>query len=472
MSTVANIPIPSPPQIMKDLFPNGLTAPLGLNACWTAKVLLTPFSSGTVSVAGGPSDQVTIGQLTYEAAAGFQLMRAGLFLLESQVYFDYLFLSKNGVNQWWALVSDPANPDVLPTAAFGPYECAATVPLPNFLADYGFSNVGRWEIHGEPAIAFSARREAQAGTWVWFDAQDKQPSRMMNVDSVNDFQIPILGAYYLADFPKWTSMPATNLQQVLAACPQGTSQPGPSLMLTLSDIEKAMSGSSAGQGQLCSLAQIQAQISGISYPAKAPITPAWTDKVSSVCYMVGQDIYPYYCQLWYDWNAGMQVTVFVTQDAGGTYTQRQDMYLPKGQVGPAANYVWNGDEWTTNCCTADGGVVPMSVPNFVQVAEGQCRAVIADNPYFGDLSIWTVQLGVQGGTTSDFWYWFNDAMQGVVFSLAPAGSLTLIDYQTFVQNGDIPAAYLDSPCNGIPVCGSDAAPQSSKLKIVPSMRVR
>jgi hypothetical protein len=110
----------------------------------------------------------------------------------------------------------------------------------------------------------------------------------------------------------------------------------------------------------------------------------------------------------------------------------------------------------------------MSVPNFVQEAGGRCRAVIGNNPYFAandTISIWSVMLGAETGW-SDFWYWFNSAQQGIVFSLAPASSLTMIDYQTFVQNPTFAPGTFAEPQSGVPQCPSSAAAQLQKVMFI------
>lgn len=469
MDTSPLIPVPSPESIMSTLFPNGVTAPLSLNQIWSAQILLTPFGGGNGNATVNPSDQLAVAQLTYEQTNSGQLMRISMYLVESLIYFDFLFSSTTAGNEWWWLVSDPQNPQALPSAAFGPYAMSAEVPPCNLLAENGFSHVGSWRIHGETCTAFSAHREAPAGTWYCFDEQSNQISRIMNVDSVNDFAVPILGAYYLVDFPAVQVAASSNLRQVLALCPSGAIQPGPSPMRTLNDIEQAMAESPAGPQISCTPQQLQAVIPGLSMPTTPPSPPAWTDKVSSTCYMIGQDLYPYFCQVWYDWTAGMQVTVLVSQDSNNAYTQRQDMFLPKGVVGPVAIYEWAGTAWTPSCCQAGGGTVPMPVPDFVQADSGKCRATITNNPYFGSISIWSVRMGDPSQWT-DFWYWFNAQQQGVVFSMAPAGSLTMIDYQTFVQNGTIPASYLQDPCSQVPACPQSPSAAQAKGQFTPGSR--
>jgi hypothetical protein len=195
--------------------------------------------------------------------------------------------------------------------------------------------------------------------------------------------------------------------------------------------------------------------------------------------MMGQDTYPYYCQVYYDYTINQsQTSVFVTQGTVGSnlYNSRQDMVLPLGTLGPALNYDWNdaNSQWDAGCYSPgginppSGGVVPMPVPNFVQAGGGLCRAVVQDNPYFGpgQVTIWSVMLAGQSGS-SDFWYWFDSQQRGVVFSLAPAASLTMIDYQTFVQNPVFQSCIFDEPTSGLPICGSAVNERRQKLMLIP-----
>ena len=102
---------------------------------------------------------------------------------------------------------------------------------------------------------------------------------------------------------------------------------------------------------------------------------------------------------------------------------------------------------------AGRGVVPMPVPDFVRAGKGKCRAVLTHNPHFGSLSIWSVALGDENGPwNSNFWYWFNPQDCGVIFSLAPPHSLTMIDYQTIVRDAVIDPHILESPCAQLPTC--------------------
>jgi hypothetical protein len=453
------ISVPSPQQIRSGLFPNGVLPPATLPAAWSAKVLLTPFGGDSRSPAL-VSDQLVIGNIScVSPTPNERYMRCGLYLLETLNYYDFFFRTANGVTQWWWLVSDPGYSSDTPTGAFGPFTSTASVPGIDFLTTNQFTHAGSWNLHGKIHNAFSARNNARAaGTWYSFNSASGGLSRVMNIDNRNDFGIAVLGAYYLIEFSDFQPASSSDLQGLYARCPQAAvASAGPSPMLTQADLLGAMAAPPTGASQIqCSIAQIQNILPGIWPAPPSIVPPSWTNQVNSECYMIGQDLFPYYCQLWYDWNQGVQVTVFVFQDSTGSYTIRQDERLPKRRVGPSIDYVWDGSKWNPHCFSAGGGIVPMPVPEFVKAGRGRCRAVITNHPLFDSVSIWTVQLGGHG-SWADFWYWFNERQQGVIFSLAPARSLTIIDYQTFVQNGGIQTCVFDDPSASIPACPQDHA---------------
>jgi len=436
---------------------------------WNAVVLLTPFGGGKQRP-GLVSDQLIVGDLSYQSLSQSEAyMRCRLYLLEDLTYFDFLFRTANGATQWWWLVSDPSDSSGTATASYGPFGSTAKVPAPDFLESNRFSHAGSWNIHGKLHDAFSGRNTAPAGTWYFFESTRGSISRIMNVDNNNDFAVPVIGSYYLVEVSNY-SAGSVNLQALYDSCPKSTtSSSGPGPLLTQEDLSIAMLNPPSGVPESrCTLARIQELIPGIGRAPVAISAPAWTNQVNSNCFMIGQDTYPYYCQLWYDWQRGVQVTVFVFQDGSGAYTIRQDERLPKGRVGPSIDYAWDGGSWSPSCYTANGGDVPMPVPDFVKAGEGQCRAMITGHPVWGSVTIWTVQLG-GGSSWADFWYWFDDKERGVVFSLAPASSLTIIDYQTFVQDGEIQTCVFDDPSGNIPSCPQNtmALRKRSRRKFLP-----
>jgi hypothetical protein len=447
------IKIPSPDEIHYMLFPRGTITPVSLPPVWTARVLLTP-AGGLSNSPIVPGDQLVIGSLIYDASAPSEcLMRTRLYLLESRNYYDFLFRTSDGETQWWWLTSNPGKPTGLPSKAYGPFATSAAVPAQDFLARNHFSHAGTWNVLGRPRDAFSAAlNDTQPATWYWFDSGSDRLARIMNITTENDFQVAVLGAYYLVDFPSFRRLPSSNLGQVHEFCSR-SAMPAPanSPMLTLPDILSAMGAPPSGSQTRCTLQQIQALIPGISCPTRALPPPSWSNRVHHESYMIGVPPFPYYGQVWYDWKRGMQVTVLVGKaDDDGVYRQRFDMFLPKrNQDGPLLHYTWNGSDWQPACQEPLG--VPMPVPYFAKAGHGRCRAILNNNPYFRSLKIWSVRLNQDGRWFANFWYWFDQRQKQVIFSLDPPHSLSLIDFQTFVRNAVIKPCLLAQPA-GLPPC--------------------
>jgi hypothetical protein len=117
--TAPSIPVPSPQEIHKRLFPYGALRPALLPEAWNAQALFTPFG-GQASSPIKPGDQLVVGNVTYDATnPNRRLMRVGLYLLESLLYYDLLFETSNGQTRLWWLVSDPAEPNGIPKTAAG-----------------------------------------------------------------------------------------------------------------------------------------------------------------------------------------------------------------------------------------------------------------------------------------------------------------------------------------------------------------
>jgi hypothetical protein len=465
MSGPSYIPVPSPSAIHEQLFTSPMPPVPSLPYQWTASFLLTPFGGPTGPV--NPSDQLVVANISYQFGHG-QSLRARLYLLESQLYYDFYFETQGPSVVWYWLVSDPSTGIV--TNSFGPFATTAKMPEMGILTTNGFSYIGSWNVVGSRCDQFSASPSGPngTGTFYTFDAGTMNLRRVMNVSPNNDYAIAILGAYYFANVFSMQS-DASDLAAVAAtwkAKAKGGAAASP--MLTQTDIQVAMMNPPPGAQQVsCSLADIQQFMPGISFPSVQPTPPAWTNQVQSNCIMVGQQTVPYYCQVYYDWTGVKQqitLTVSQTTPGSGVFDTREDDVLPKDVVGPSITYNYPGGDWNAYCQCPKGGFMPMSVPNFVEVGGGLCRAVFANNPYVGNMTIWSIALQDMG-EDGDFWDWFDDQQNGVVFSLAPAKHLTLIDYQTFVRNASIDPNVWAEP-TGLPQC-PDCGTAARKPKLLP-----
>ncbi|RZF30006.1 hypothetical protein EVC45_10455 [Paraburkholderia sp. UYCP14C] len=474
MNTNPCIPVPSPTEIGMKLFPNGRLQPPTLANAWTATVLLTPPGGQVGPVK--PSDQLAVAYVTYkETDPSNRQIRYQIFLLESLKYFDVLFRTEGDVTSWWSLVSTPDQLGGVPSNAFGPFSTSVVVPGANFLADYGFTHVGSWNVIGRSRDAFvlknkippADKNNGPGGTWVWCDTASNALARVMTTRQDNEALIPIFGAYYLSDFCEISNNANTDWPGILQVCDRAKSVGSvTSTMLTLVDLLQGMSEVPQEAFTSCVFGDIQRLIPGILPDLNGIPVPTWTNQVNSECIMMGQELAPLYCQLWYDWDKGAQVTVFVSPDDEGSYTSRFDEMLPKGHVGPENDYVWDGIQWKLRCYKKSRGFVPMPVPNFVAAGQGRCRAAFKNDPYFSSSSIWSVPLNA-AEDVANFWYVFSDQQKGVIFSLSPAASLTLIDYQTFVQNAQIQDCVFYDPQGNIPMCPDEKMSTIKNIGFLP-----
>jgi hypothetical protein len=129
----------------------------------------------------------------------------------------------------------------VPAKAIGPFSTSLEVPPINFLSRNALKHAGTWRIRGRSCHAFSGCKQAMAGSWFWFDPASGDLTRIMSIDPTNDFQIPLLGAYYLADFPRVTKLRASNLQAIYQGCADAVPPAAPDLPIaTLSEILAAM----------------------------------------------------------------------------------------------------------------------------------------------------------------------------------------------------------------------------------------
>jgi hypothetical protein len=391
MSVPSKIPVPSPDAIKKALFRDGTKSPPLLPMVWRAKVLVTP--PGGVVIDGTQRDELFAGILTYDFSTAVPLLRAQLYALESLAYFDLLFGSDQNINMWWTLTSNPTTPDGQPNGIGTAVQSDVVVPTLDSISSQ-FKHAGSWNVVGKHSHGFSGKKSAQPSTWIWQEAESNLYRRIMNVDPSNDFAWPIFGSFYFVDFTTFEPLAGSNLPDIFGRAPKGAPAALMSIR-TFGSLASVMASQEAEGGITCIFGDIQSILPGLEPGNQAVAPPQWTSRVQSQCLMIGQDSYPYYCQIWYDWNRGCQVTVFVQKDNSDDYNTRFDEFLPKGQVGPAIIYTWTGTEWDAACSQADGGFVPMPVPDFVKVGDGKCRASFKGSAYFGELSMWTVALGDQ-----------------------------------------------------------------------------
>jgi hypothetical protein len=340
----------------------------------------------------------------------------------------------------------------------------------------------------------TANAETPHGNWISLRTADQALWRILNLDSNNPMNLPILGSYFMANTSNYTTfaplpgvlLPPT-LQALLKRPPKAAVSP-PSPMVTQRDIQLAMANPLFSAP--CTLEQIQELVPGITQPPNPMLPlPQWTNPVYINGCTIGCDFIPYYTQVWYDHNIPLQRSEF---DGFGnisgqsTYNDRQDTVLYASDTdNPICQ--WQSGGWQFTCCNPQLQGVGVPHPNFLQDANGTIKATIVGNPSFGlqpqTLLITRATMPRPpdpnlGPILSVFWLWFMADWQGVFFSecnyINPLDhDLVTIDYVQFVQNAAIdPASDFPDPCaqTNPPACPqtvSARAQRTGKRRRVP-----
>jgi hypothetical protein len=317
------------------------------------------------------------------------------------------------------------------------------------------------------------------GTWFSLRQDNGFLWRVLNLDSNNPLNIPILGACYFANVASFVPQQAGHLDSVLRTIRAGQAKSSvtpPSPMVTQRDLQTAFANPLSSAP--CTLADIQAVIPGIN-PPPGPLAPLpqWTDQTFIQGWTIGCDFIPYYTEVWYWWTYQHQRSMFVGYSPNpgrSTYRDRQDTILYTGYTTSPIYYAVSEDVWEKVGCNPCLPGVGIPRPDFVGADGGVVKAVILGNPAFGlgpdqALNLIGVSMlrppkpnGEQ--VLSLFWFWFTDDQKGVLFSegnyvdTVVAHDLQVIDYEYFEQNAadHVTEQSFPDPCF-VPNCAATTA---------------
>jgi hypothetical protein len=454
---------PTPEQLSARLKAGQTGIPPLFPVNWIASFVLSPF--GDAAPPMNNYDQLVVANITcyYDPLVG-SAMRVGLYMLEDLQYFDFVFLDSG---QWYWLNSAPGEE---PTDFYGPFPTPLQPPTFGLIG--AAQNGGQWPLAQTMTdgwVVPTANADTPHGNWFSLRTADQALWRVLNLDSNNPMNLPILGSYFMANTSNYTTftpppgvlLPPT-LQALLSRPPKAAVAP-PSPMVTQRDIQTAMANPLFSAP--CTLEQIQALVPGITPPPNPMLPlPQWTNQVYINGWTIGCDFIPYYTQVWYDYNIPCQRSEF---DGFGnipgqsTYNDRQDTVLYASDTDNPV-YQWQGGGWQFTCCNPQLQGVGVPHPNFLQDANGTIKATIVGNPSFGlepneTLLVTRATMPRDpdpklGPILSVFWLWFMADWQGVFFSecnyIDPLDhALVTIDYAQFEQNAVInPSSDFPDPC--------------------------
>jgi hypothetical protein len=409
-------------------------------------------------------DQVVVANIAYDWSQ--QMMRVSLYLLEEMTYFDFLFDGADGT--WYWLVSSPGQ---TPTGYYGPWPIAGglpfSLPAPNFLAEAKFAN--SWSICDFPTETWVIPTALKPkvpphGTWYSFKKGTTALWRVLNLDTDNPVQIPIIGSYYLAYLPGFKPTGPLNLRSLISGTPYSGD---PEVdMLTQRDIQTNLANPLASAP--CTLADIQAVIPGISHPSTQPTLPVWTDKTYIQGMTIGCDPIPYFTTVWYWWPHGRMRTEFIGYGrtlGTDTYDDRTDMVMYKDYF-TRPYYQKREGQWVhTACMDVPPPGIGLPRPDFLAADNGLVKAIVSGNPDFHlepGQSISMINAAMPRGknkhgvdVTSLFWFWFANDQNGILFAECNYIDTVInhdpqvIDYEYFMRNAPDSKVNKDSfpdPC--------------------------
>lgn len=440
---------------------------------WTGSVLLSPFGD---SISPLPNaSQLVVGQIECQTEAitpsiTESCMRVSLYNTQDLTYFDFLFCSTansetgDTLNQWYWLDAAPNGPV---NQVIGPFETTLAPPTPTFLADNGAQWANVYPLMGLPCNHWVVPTPGSSdhGSWCAFREDTGQLYRLFMMDSTNPLMLPVIGSYYIANFPSFTSAadlsPSTRSaidlvkRGALAAPAGGYWNP----MVTQEDIHRAMAFPLAVAP--CTASDIQAVIPGFVAMPEGASPPDWSDQTYIEGWTLGTDLIPYWTRITYLWTgdaSSQQQSVFagLGLNAGlGNYLQRTDSCLNTNETAQPY-YQSSNNEWVLDQCLPPLQGVGLPYPNWLSRDNGVAMGQITGNPDFGlqpgqSMNLFAASLPRGGGAEAIFWLWFTAEGNGVLFTegnyMNPLShNLQLIDYTLFVQNAGLTQSVFDNPC--------------------------
>ena len=439
-----------------------------LPTSWRATVLLSPFGMEDAPLPN--YSQHVIADVTYYSPLQ---MRVSLYFTQDLRYYDFLFRSDG---TWYWLVSTPGGPVI---QSYGPFSTSLQVPAPDFISAKGGKYGAGWTIMGTECLSWVIPTQnggtPDHGSWYSFNLSTGNLFRIFTFDSNNPCLIPILGSYYLANFPTFTSGTVSAEEQeeisnAIANPSEDTPAEYSQTLVTQKDILTAVANPLASA--LCTLTEIQALIPGF-LPTPGGTLPEWTDQTFIEGYTIGTDFIPYYTLVYYWYTGGKQQSIFIglgPSPGRSTYDMRQDCCLFASYT-DLPQYYWQ-DNWVASCCYPRLQGVGLPYPDWLTRDGGTIQASITGNAAFGlvpgeVLNLISAPLVRGPGELALFWVWFKGDGQGVLFTEANYKNsvdhnLQLIDYTRFEQNATwINDGFFTDPCGTVPACPSGDGAKSS-----------
>lgn len=446
-------PLPVPPTLQ----PTDVATPPALPSKWTATALLTPFPDDD-----GVAQAPWAAEVTYDWSV--EAMRISCYSLDGG-HVDILAV---GEGTYYVLEEG---------GCYGPYSQPEwSVPSPDWLASRNLVCNGVAPVLGVSCQWWSGTSPCKnslehegsgpsceddtwcAGTWIWAREDNGFPWRIMLISQGNPYQLPVLGDCALVHLPTFQEIGGTKLPQILANCSQpGTGRPEPGSIATAL---RRSAESATDEQRATVLETVGGLIPGLA-PLPGGCSPYTLPTWPTTLYMTAittptfpyQEVQggpwypdPFPTEIYYDTtdkNAPMQLSRFYQPD--GTI---QDTLLLE-PTSYAVNRDGNGT--VTSCGLLDPNPndpnIGAPVWDWPANDGAICLAMLEDNPQLSPGRT-TLIIGCPSDHGRAFYIWYTSDAVAVMFTEVPQCcdvSLTLIDYDTYLADPELPQGIFDIP---------------------------
>jgi hypothetical protein len=462
-------PLPPPP----GLEPTELATPPALPSKWRATALLTPFPDN------GTAEAPWAAEITYDWSV--QAMRVSCYSLDGGSA-DILAV---GAGTYYVLEDG---------GCYGPYSQPEwSVPSPTWLASRDLVCNGVADVLGVSCQWWSGTSPCTncmehegstpscaddtwcAGTWVWARADNGFPWRIMLISQGNPYQLPVLGDCALVHLPTFEEVAGTKLPQILANCPnQGAERPAPGSVAEAlrrsaqsATDEQRRSASEAIGSLIPGLAPLPGTCAPYALPTwpttlymtaittptfpyqETPTGPWYTDPYpTEIFYDTTDKQAPKQLSRFYQPDGTIQDTLLLEPTSYGVDRDADGNVTSCGLLDPNPNDpnigapVW---DWPAN----DGATCLAQITNNPQLSPGKTTLII----------------GCPSDQGRVFYIWYTSDAEAVMFTEVPQCcdvSLTLIDYDTYMADPELPPGIFDIP----PQCQQAATSRAAARRVL------
>lgn len=284
------------------------------------------------------------------------------------------------------------------------------------------------------------------------------------MDSANPMMLPLLGAYFIANFESFKTGVSKESKKLLETVKAGGTvhrrrywNP----MVTQQDVHRALAFPITFAK--CTSKDIQKVLPGFTAtPPQIPL-PTWSDKLFIEGWALALDLIPYRARICYHFTGDdrrKQQSIFIGWGANpgsGSYFKRTDTCLNASGT-DMPYFEWNDSSgWgDPKYCLPFLSEIGPPLPDWPSEDHAVFMGQIRGNANFGleadqVLNLIAGDIPAPHGELGIFWAWFVDNEVGMLFSEAKfinplSHTLQLVDYNLFLRDAPIVDSDFSDPC--------------------------